>query len=620
MILQELAQYYEILSRDPDSGVAPPGYSPVGVSYALNISPQGQLLDVFPLSQPKQLGKATVEVPRTMIVPEKVKRSANIAANFLCDNSVYVLGLASEEVIEQKGRDYVLKRHADFRRFNLELLSEAPGAEAAALVAFLAAYDSARWQEYDCLVRNLEGLFKATNLVFRLEGGEGFVHDAPPLRRAWERYKNRSASETLGQCLITGETAPITRLHPATKGVKGGQATGVTLVGFNASSFESYAREQGLNAPTSQEAAFAYSTALNYLLSSQNPNRKIQMGEATVVYWAGSSDRGYATLFQGLFAPDWVEEDAREDAGGRNTPAEGRLKEIALKVKSGERLDVDNLMKGLDANTRFYILGLSPNGGRVSVRFFYRDAFGKVIARIMAHYDDLEIVREYANQPARITLRNILDESVSKKASDKTPPPLLGGALLRAILNDTPYPAALYYAILNRVRTDMDDAKKGIRKINYTRAAIVKAYLTRKLRNQTQNPIQEVLCMALNEQSTLPAYLLGRLFAVLEKAQQEAIGDVNATIKDRYFTSACASPASVFPVLLRLSQHHISKAEYGYVTDRRIQAVLNLLDVEKNPIPARLTLDEQGVFILGYYHQRAAFYTPRNNHPIPATE
>lgn len=119
--------------------------------------------------------------------------------------------------------------------------------------------------------------------------------------------------------------------------------------------------------------------------------------------------------------------------------------------------------------------------------------------------------------------------------------------------------------------------------------------------------------MALNEQSTIPAYLLGRLFAVLEKVQGEAIGKMNASIKDRYFTSACASPASVFPILLRLSQHHIAKAEYGYTSERRIQDIMNLLDVEKNPIPARLTLDEQGVFVLGYYHQRAAFYVKKND-------
>jgi len=195
----------------------------------------------------------------------------------------------------------------------------------------------------------------------------------------------------------------------------------------------------------------------------------------------------------------------------------------------------------------------------------------------------------------------------------------MAGAVFRAILENAPYPAALYNAIINRIRADQDDAQKGIRKINYARAAIIKAYLVRKYRSQKENPIQEVLAMSLNEQSTLPAYVLGRLFAVLEKVQQEAIGDVNASIKDRYFTSACASPASVFPILLRLSQHHISKAEYGYVRDHRIEAILNLLDVEKNPIPSHLSLDDQGVFVLGYYHERKDLWTSKNKKSAEST-
>jgi CRISPR-associated protein Csd1 len=619
MIIQELTRYYDILAQEAQSVVTPFGYDTMGVSFALNLSAEGELLDVFPLSTQEKRGKAMVERPLMMAIPAQVKRSVNIAPNFLCDNSVYVLGLADEEKLKTK-RDplYALHRFEAFCRFNLELLAEARCAEADAAAAFLSAYHPDRAAQNAILSRYREALVKGSNLVFKLEGSAGYLHDAPELRRVWERYLSRTASERTGQCLATGETGPIARLHPATKGVKGGQPTGATLVGFNAAAYESYRRAQGLNAPTSEQAVFAYSTALNYLLSSQNPNRKIYLSDTTVVYWAGSTDRAYATVFQGLFSPDWVEEPSED--GGRDAAAERRLAEIAQKVKSGAPLDVDNLLSGLDKETRFYVLGLAPNAGRLSVRFFYRDAFGKAIEKIMAHYRDLEIVKEREWQTGRITVRNILDETVSKKASDSTPPPLMAGAVLRAILNNTPYPAALFYAILNRVRADMDDKDRRIYKINWTRAAVIKAYLTRKYRNQDQNPILEVLCMSLNERATHPAYLLGRLFAVLEKAQQEAIGEVNASIKDRYFTSACASPASVFPMLLRLSQHHITKAEYGYNLDRRIQDILNLLDVESNPIPARLTLDEQGVFILGYYHQRVAFYTPKNNHPLPETE
>jgi CRISPR-associated protein Csd1 len=246
------------------------------------------------------------------------------------------------------------------------------------------------------------------------------------------------------------------------------------------------------------------------------------------------------------------------------------------------------------------------------VRFFITDPFEKIVNHIMQHYRDLEIVKEFADQPDYLSVRNILYETVSKKSRDKNAYPLLAGAVFRTILTNAPYPAALYYAIINRVRADMDDRSRGNRKISYARAAIIKAFLLRKYRHRMENPYMEVLTMSLNEQSTMPAYLLGRLFAVLEKVQGEAIGEVNASIKDRYFTSACASPRSAFPTLLRLSQHHIAKAEYGRASDRRIQDILDLLEVEQNPIPARLTLDEQGLFVLGYYHQRADFYTKKD--------
>jgi len=183
------------------------------------------------------------------------------------------------------------------------------------------------------------------------------------------------------------------------------------------------------------------------------------------------------------------------------------------------------------------------------------------------------------------------------------------GVFIQSILENTPYPISLYYSVINRIRSDSDNPEMGIQKINYRRASIIKAYLTRKYRNQNNFQINEVLKMSLNEQSTNIAYLLGRLFAILEKVQQEAIGDVNASIKDRFFTSACASPAIVFPQLLRLSQHHIAKSQYGYVTDNRIENIMNLINMSEHPFPTHLSLDEQGIFILGYYHQRTAFYS-----------
>ncbi|MEL7673937.1 MAG: type I-C CRISPR-associated protein Cas8c/Csd1 [Chloroflexota bacterium] len=600
MPLQSLYRYYEILRKDTKIGIAEAGYSVENVSFALNISADGDLLDVFPLFEQVQRGKKMNEVPRRINVPAQGKRSVNVSANFLCDNAVYVLGLSDAD---KKDAAYSRKRFEAFRAHNIALLEQANSDAARAVLAFLTKYDQDALEQHPAIAARRADLLKGGNLIFQFEGE--FVHYDPVIRQVWEKHAQEQDAEQM-QCLVTGEIAPIERLHARLKGIRGGQPIGTTLVGFNASAYESYNRTQGQNSPISQKAAFAYTTVLNYLLSDANPNRKLFLGDATVVYWAESENRAFESAFISFFDPTYEEDEDAAQQESREK-AEAALGKVADRVRRVQPVDLDALLADLgDENPRFYILGLAPNVSRVSVRFFISDPFEKIAQNIMAHYQDLAIVKEWENQPTYITVRHILYETISRKSRDKEASPLLAGAVFRAILTNTPYPAALFYALLNRVRADMDDPEKRISKINYVRAAAIKAYLLRKYRYQSHNPFEEILTMALNEQSTIPAYLLGRLFAVLEQAQKEAIPEAKATIKDRYFTSACASPASVFPILLRLSQHHISKAEYGYAREHQIQNILNRLDVEQNPIPARLTLDEQGVFILGYYHQRAA--------------
>jgi len=592
MILQALNRYYDILLQDPKTSIAPFGYSTIGVSFALKISAQGELLDVLPQFIPEQRGKRIVDVPRPMVLPQQVKRAVNIAPNFLWDNSVYV---------------------------HKQLLNGVDNAAAQALLAFLERYDPLAGREHPAIVKHLDTLLRGGNLVFLLRGD--FVHEDSAIRRVWEAHQTAQGAVRM-QCLVTGDLAPIARLHPSLKRVRGAQPSGASLVSFNERAYESYnrAKGQGLNSPVSEKAVFAYTTTLNYLLSDANPNKKFFLGDTTVIYWAESDNRAYEAAFASIFDPEYVEDETAAQQVGRRR-AEAVLKSAIGKVKRAQKLDLDALLEDLkDDNPRFYILGLAPNAARVSVRFFITNPFKKIVQNIMAHYRDLEIVKEFDDQPVYLTIGRILSETVSKKSRDKSAAPLLAGAVFRSILTNSPYPAALYYAIINRIRADMDDAQKGIHKINYVRAAVIKAFLIRKYRLQPQNPFTEVLEMSLNEQSTIPAYLLGRLFAVLEKVQQEAIGDVNASIKDRYFTSACASPRSVFPILLRLSQHHIAKAETGGFRERKIEEILNRLDVEKNPIPARLTLDEQGIFVLGYYHQRKDLWTAKNKDAAETTE
>jgi len=242
-------------------------------------------------------------------------------------------------------------------------------------------------------------------------------------------------------------------------------------------------------------------------------------------------------------------------------------------------------------------LGLAPNASRLSIRFWHVDQYGNFLNRIILHYKDLELIRNERYDPEFIPISRILKET-APLGDTKRIPPLLGGVLMRAILTGLPYPQALYNAILSRIRADQ--------KVNYIRAAIIKAILNRHYRYY-QKDNEVIIKMSLDEQSTNVAYRLGRLFALLEKAQEDANPGLNATIKDRYFGAASASPASVFPILLRLAQHHIAKAEYGRLVERRIQEVLSLV----NRFPNYLNLEDQGLFVLGYYHQRQALFTKK---------
>jgi len=609
MILQALYNYYKILCADPDVDIAEPGYSKAPVSHALNLSPDGKLVDIIPLYNLVQQGKKSVERPRRMNVPQQVKRSVNIEANVLCDNAAYVLGLTEKEA---KDPNYARKRFESFRDRNIAIFSKVNSGVARAIITFLRTYDPATAQDDPIIARHRDKLLKGGNLIFFVDGKNAL--DDPEIRQVWEKEYTSTQSTKKMQCLVTGEIEPIARLHLDIKGVRGAQAKGAALVSFNLDAFTSYRRDQGENAPVSQSVAAGYVEALNYLLSDQNPHRKIYLGDTTVVYWADTADRRYASAFYALLSP---ENQPANDEGSKTTrrrdkSAEQTMHAVAEKIEQGKPLDLQALREGLNDSTRFYVLGLAPNASRLAVRFFLTEPFGVFAERIMQHYSDLKIVKEHTNQPDYLSPYRILAECVSPKVTQREEElrsswSLLGGAFMRSILMDTPYPEGLYVAIMNRIRHDNDEEGRS-RKITYIRAAFIKAHLLRKYRHQHPNPYQEALTMALNESYTHPAYVLGRLFAWLEKAQTEAIGrEVNATIKDRYFTSACAAPASVFPVLLRLSQHHLAKAEYGGHLDRKIQELLNLLDAR--PFPSRLTLDEQGIFVLGYYHQRAAFYT-----------
>ena len=260
----------------------------------------------------------------------------------------------------------------------------------------------------------------------------------------------------------------------------------------------------------------------------------------------------------------------------------------------GQKVDFDETL--LDPERPFYVLGLAPNAARLSVRFFLRNSFGEMLRHVWEHYRRLEIARPAFDQFETIPLWRLLDETVNQNSRDKSPSPELAGEMLRAILTGGRYPATLLNGVTLRIRAD--------HQITRGRAAIIKAYY---LRNQNPDVPEEVLQVSLNRESSNIPYNLGRLFSVLEATQSAANPNINTTIKDKFFGSASATPAVVFPSLINLAQKHLRKLDGGLAVtySRQLEEIMEKLPEQ---YPARLSLPEQGSFQLGYYHQTIVRY------------
>lgn len=571
MILQALTQYYEDLLRRGE--IAAPGWSPANIRFALCLDETGALVQVVPTMQEVVTGKKTVMRPQSFILPAAVKRTAGIASNFLWDNSAYLLGA------DQKGKpERVRDCFQDAARLHHALLDGTASPTAEAILRFFDSWAPEKACECPALAEHWEEITSGANLLFRVNGV--FAQDDPAIREAWQKRQGDAGQASVHmQCLVTGREDEIAKIHPAIKGVRDAQPSGAALVSFNAPAFCSYEREQNYNAPVGQYAAFAYTAALNHLLADKNHVQII--GDTTVVCWAEGADPAYqsfalAALF-GAESPALSDNDLR-----------AALKRLA------NGLPCEELQ--IDPERPFYILGLAPNAARLSVRFFLRDSFGKLMQNVNAHYERLEIVgAEYDTMPLWALLR----ETVNRKARDKAPSPAMAGAAARAVFSGGMYPASLLEGVMLRIRAEHE--------ITWGRAAILKAYY---LKNPHTDCPKEVLTVSLNESSTNPAYVLGRLFSVYEAAQETANPGINTTIKNKYFNSASARPASIFPVLNNLYQKHLRKMD----APRRVyfdKQVSELKDVLGESYPARMTLAQQGAFDLGYYHQKQKRYTKK---------
>ena len=580
MILQALTQYYEDLLRL--GKINRPGWSKQKLNYSLLLSEEGELLQLLHLQQEIQRGNKTVLGPQEMWVPSPVKRSSGIRPNFLCDTSSYLLG------VDGKGKaDRSIDCFAASKALHLQLLKEVDSPVARAIIRFFEHWDPSQAASHPALQEDWEELLKGGNLTFSLD--KLFAAQDPAIADAWTRhYEDSSADAEPIRCLVTGQTGTLARLHPSIKGVAGAQSSGASLVSFNAPAFCSFEHEQGANAPVSDYAAFAYTTALNTLLADRN--RVSRVGDTTILCWAAGGESAYQDCFlMSIFNDSYTEND---------------ILNTLHHLSKGESIQWDDTR--LSPDTRFYVLGLAPNAARLSVRFFWQNSFGALARNLERHYQRLEIIRPSFDKFPTLPIWRLVLETVRKAppgGRTPEPHPRLAGDLLLAVLNDTLYPATLLNGVELRIRAE--------RSVSRGQAAILKAYYTKYLEQfQPDSPMKEALTVELNEQTNYLPYLLGRLFAVLEGLQQRANPGINTTIKDRYFNSASATPAIVFPQLINLAQKHLNKLDGGLAVyyDKQITELSSRIT---QTLPTRMSLAEQSAFQLGYYHETQRRYTAK---------
>lgn len=587
MILEALTQHYDRLADDSGSGIAAYGYSRQKIAFCVVINPDGSLHAIEPMIDESSGRPRPVE----LVVPGQSKPSGSgINPCLLWDNPAYLLGYVPEDA-ERKVVDRAGQSFTALRDLHLGLKQQIDDPHFDAVCTFLTDWDVSQLTDET----QREPLERSGFGVFRLRGAGEFAHQRAAVQSYWQSQLHAGVDEAEGGghgfCLLTGRRAPIARLHePKIKGVKDAQSSGATLVSFNDPAYESHGKSQGLNAPVSEAAAFKYATALNHLLA--DPKHRVQLGDTTCVFWTDRPETGAPYALAELLGESWA------GVSGDNEEAETRsdLSDFLNRFRRGK--DAPRAADLEHADAPFYVLGLSPNAARVSVRFWIRCTVRELADRLGGHVHRVAIYDSRQQQTVYPALRELLRET-GREAKDI--PPQLAGELTRSLLTDSPYPTALPLNILRRIKADQANDKHDT--VNPSRAAGLKAWLTRNRDLE--------LSVALDSKRTDPPYLLGRLFAAYEKVQQESSGGtLNRTIRDSYLSSASATPGAVFPRLYRLSQHHFNKLRLespGLAVNR--ERLIGMICQGLAEFPRQLSLQDQGLFAIGYYHQTQDFYT-----------
>lgn len=575
-ILASLVRTYDRLKDAPALG-----FSVQNIGVAVGLNKDGTVASVTPLLE----GEGSKRKARAMSVPQPVKRTVAIAPNFLWDKTSYVLGVTAGE--GKRTAD----EHARFKSDHAQWLANTEDAGLKALLLFLQ-----QWTPDQFVAPLWSDEIKDQNVVFALESerlGNHWLHDRDAAKALWEQVAASGASDSQ-ICLVTGASAPVARLHPAIKGVWGGQSSGGSIVSFNLDSFKSYGHEQGDNAPVSEAAAQKYTSVLNRFLDRSSGHR-IQIGDASTVFWADASE-AKAQESEDLFVLMMGDAPAKPDEEVQSK----RIGELLERLRRGEQLE--KLRPDLEEGVRFHVLGLAPNAARISIRFNYDDDFRELVKNYQRFVADMQIEPAW-REPYPPLWRYLVETAVLGKRENV--PPNLSGEWMRSILAGARYPMTLLAATLSRIRADGE--------INALRVSILRALL---IRNFNKDEKREAP-VAFDPDNDNKGYLLGRLFAVYEQAQSAALGrNVNATIKDKFYGSASATPRNVFPLLDRGSANHLAKVGKERPGQRvnfekLIGSIMDRMSPGADPYPKSLSAEDQALFGLGYYHQRGEFFRRR---------
>ncbi|MBW1700237.1 MAG: type I-C CRISPR-associated protein Cas8c/Csd1 [Deltaproteobacteria bacterium] len=558
MIFESLVEYYDRLER---KGAVPPfGFSIEDIGFAITLSRDGDIvgepIDLRKRTEMKGYEYKQSVVPYTNKVNARSSNAANVP-NFMVDKADYVFGMSGNT----KKEAY----HEAFKKLVYEVCGSSGDEGVLAVKRFLEKWKSAESPRLP-FWKDISGT-NAKWVAFKLEGENRFIHERPEVKRLWAEYLKRETYKK-GYSFVEGDYLPLQTQYAQFK-----FGSGASLVSFNRPAYESYGKNRGENAPISVMAEFKSATALKHLLRSRK--QRITIGGTTTLFWT-QRDSPMESFMGHILNPH------------QEGPDNARLEKFLDAAKKGHMPREPSF----DGDVKFYILGFSVNEGRLAVRYWLACSVARLMERIGRHFMDLEVERHSEGDIPYPGIWHLL-RLTARDAKDI--PPLLGGALLRSILEGVKYPMNLYHGVLNRIKAEQ--SKRDTNNVNYLRASVLKAVLKRNFNMEVP--------MSLDANNRDTGYLLGRLFAVLEKAQRDALGEnINATIKDRFYGSASTTPASVLPGLIRLAGHHIQKAKYGAVSERRIEEIMEHLD----HFPTHLTIQQQGMFHIGYYHQRNEFY------------